>query len=256
MNSANQQKSESRHGVLSRSLGAAQRLAALEPAHQAGAPNAPTGRLKIVGLLAAAAIFLAVAGPLLAQQAPVAAASTAQPSSAPANRLRLVMAVSRASSAPKAPDFSLKANDGQTYTLDGLKGNVVLLFFWATWCPYCRRAVPHMVELSSEYANSSFTMIGISGDKNSDAWWTYIEEHQMQWPQYLDQGHRIAHLFHASGVPNFFLIDQNGAMVFHQTGWGDSTADRLKQLIDRTLAGSGQQESEKRPLVYTGAPAH
>ena len=113
-----------------------------------------------------------------------------------------------------------------------------------------------MVDLASEYANSSFTMIGISGDKDADAWWTYIEEHQMQWPQYLDRDHRVARLFRARGVPNFFLIDQNGAIVYHQTGWDDSSADRLEQLIDHTLAGSGQQESEKRPLVDTGAPAH
>ena len=248
MNTANQQET----GILRRGVGAARCSAALDPAHPASLTKRCLERFKIFGCLAAVAIFLAGAAPLPAQPESSAAASEAQTAGAPASRPVPMMAASQASGAPKAPDFSVQANDGQTYTLDGLKGNVVLLFFWASWCPYCRRAVPHMVSLSNEYANSSFTMIGISGDKDADAWRNYVEDHQMQWPQYLDRGHRIANLFGARGVPNFFLIDKNGDVVFHVRGWGDSLAGLLERRIDQAL-NEPDQQAGKRPAVHAGA---
>lgn len=173
--------------------------------------RARIARLKIIGLLAAAAFFLAAAP-------------------------RRVMAASRVYRAPQSPDFSLTANDGQTYTPDYLKGNVVLLYFWATWCPYCRKAVPHMNDLANEYANASFTIIGICGSKDTETWHNYIQEHHMRWPQYFDADLSMTHLFQAHGVPNFFLIDKNGFIVYHQAGWDNSTETRLENLIDKTLA--------------------
>ncbi len=151
-----------------------------------------------------------------------------------------MMAASQTERAPKTPDFFLLANDGQTYTPDYLKGNVVLLMFWATWCPYCRRAMPHMNELASEYANAPFTLLGICRGKDQNAWRNYIDDHHLRWPQYLDRDLRMAHLFQAQGVPNFFLIDKNGYIVAHWVGWDNSIAPGLEKLIDRTLGEPGQ----------------
>ncbi len=212
MNTASKQELE----ILPRSMGRAHLPKESTPSQPSSARSAHLGRLKILGLLAAVAIFLA---------------------SSPCP----VMAASHVYRAPKVPDFSLRANDGQTYTPAYLKGNVVLLFFWATWCPYCRRAVPHMNDLASEYANAPFTIIGICDGKDADAWHRYIQEHQMQWPQYLDRDLTMAHLFYARGVPNFFLIDKHGYIVAHWAGWDDSMAGQVEKLIDRTMARSGQQ---------------
>ena len=172
--------------------------------------SAHVGRLKFFGLLAAVAIFL----------------------SAGTNR---VLVAFQRYGAPKAPDFSIRANDGQTYSLDYLKGNVVLLYFWATWCPYCRRAVPHMNDLANEYANAPFTIISICGSKDTESWHTYINDHRMDWPQYFDVNRKMEYLFGARGVPNFFLIDKNGYVVYHQVGWDGSMPDELEKVIDRAL---------------------
>ncbi|HXH51594.1 MAG TPA: redoxin domain-containing protein [Terriglobia bacterium] len=179
-------------------------------------PRPPIGRLKLFGLLAAMAIFLA--------------AST-----------RPVMTASQGYGAPKVPDFSIMANDGQTYTPDYLKGNVVLLMFWATWCPYCRKAMPHMNEYANEYANAPFTMLGICGGKDASAWHDYIEQHQLRWPQYLDSNLRMARLFDAHGVPNFFLIDKDGYLVAHWVGWDDSLTNQVEKMIDHALDQPRQQ---------------
>jgi thiol-disulfide isomerase/thioredoxin len=167
--------------------------------------------MKMFGLLAALAIVLAAG-------------------------LSPAMAAPQQYEAPKVPDFSILANDGQTYTPDDLKGNVVLLMFWATWCPYCRKAMPHINEFAGEYANAPFTTIGICGSKDPNAWQNYIQQHQLQWPQYLDRDLRMAHLFQAHGVPNFFLIDKDGYLVAHWVGWDDSLTHRVEKLIDHTLA--------------------
>ncbi len=124
-------------------------------ARVAASPScAYAGRLRLFGLVATAATFLSV-GP------------------------SRVLAASQRYWVPKAPDFSTMANDGQTYSPEYLKGSVVLLYFWATWCPYCRKAVPHMNDLANEYASASFTIIGICGSKETESWRTYINDHRM-----------------------------------------------------------------------------
>jgi thiol-disulfide isomerase/thioredoxin len=184
--------------------------------HPSSDPSARKGQLKMVGLLAAVAIFLA------ASTRPVATASQGY-------------------GAPKVPDFSIMANDGQTYSPDNLKGNVVLLMFWATWCPYCRKAMPHMNEYADEYSNAPFTMLGICGGKDPDAWHDYIQEHQLRWPQYLDGDLRMARLFDAHGVPNFFLIDKDGYLMAHWVGWDESLTDKVEKMIDHALDQPRQQ---------------
>ena len=154
---------------------------------------------------------------------------------------RPAAADSPVSTAPKLPRFSILANDGMTYTPDYLKGNVVLIVFWETWCPYCRRAMPHMNAFASKYASAPFTLLGICGSKDPNAWRKYVQEHQLRWPQYLDRGLRMAHLFGADGVPNFFLIDKDGYLVAHWVGWDDSLTKRVQKLIDRTLARPRRQ---------------
>ena len=175
-----------------------------------------SGRLRILSLLAFAAIFLAVC-------------------------LRPAMAGSQENAAPRVPDFSMLANDGQTYSPSYLKGNVVLIMFWETWCPYCRRAMPHMNALADEYSNAQFTLLGVCGSNDPAAWHDYIGQHHLRWPQYLDKGHQMAHLFGARGVPNFFLIDKDGNIVAHWAGWDDSLTGQVGKLIDHTLAAPRRQ---------------
>ena len=110
-------------------------------------PTAPIVTFKLFGLFPTVAIFLS------------------------AGQSRM-LAASQGFRAQKAPDFSVKATDGQTYSPDYLKGNAVLLYFWATWCPYCRKAVPHMNDLANEYANACFKIIGICGSKDTKTWHT------------------------------------------------------------------------------------
>lgn len=180
------------------------------------AQGARTGRLRTLTLLVAAAIVFAIC-------------------------LRPAIAGSQEYGTPRVPDFSALANDGQTYSPDNLKGNVVLIMFWETWCPYCRRAMPHMNALADEYSNAQFTLLGVCGSKDPAAWHDYIAQHHLRWPQYLDKGLQMAHLFGAHGVPNFFLVDKDGYLVAHWVGWDDSLTGQVGKLIDHTLARPRRQ---------------
>jgi len=151
------------------------------------------------------------------------------------------MAGSQQYGAPKVPYFSILANNGQTYSPEYLKGNVVLIMFWATWCPYCKKAMPHMSTIASEYSNAPFTLLGICGSKDREAWQNYIQQHQLRWPQYWDSDLRMTHLFGARGIPNFFLIDKDGYLVAHWVGWDDSLTSRVQKLIDHALAQPRRQ---------------
>lgn len=161
---------------------------------------------------------------------------------APVNLTPPVVAASQEPGATEAPEFSLEADDGQTYSLESLQGKVVLLFFWASWCPVCRASIPSVVDLSKKFAGTSFTIIGISIDSNAGAWRRYYREHQMDWPQYLDRDHRMSQIFNVRGVPTFFLLDQNGAVLFHVSGWGDPLEHMLAQMIEERLTGANPQE--------------
>ena len=181
------------------------------PANSPSSPRARVRALKMFGLLAAIVVFIAAGS-------------------------RPAMTAGQGYANPKLPDFAIMANDGMTYSPDYLKGNVVLIMFWATWCPYCKKAMPHMNTFASEYANAPFTLLGICGSKDPTTWHNYIQQHHLQWPQYFDKDLRMARLFDAGDVPNFFLVDKDGYLVAHWVGWDNSLTDHLEKLIDHTLA--------------------
>ncbi|MDP4821189.1 MAG: TlpA family protein disulfide reductase [Saprospiraceae bacterium] len=124
-----------------------------------------------------------------------------------------------------AADFTLTAIQGQELSLDQLKGNYVLLDFWASWCGPCRRSHPGLVRLHNTYANArfanggNFVVLSISLDRNRDSWLKAIEKDQLSWSTHaLDQylpatGGSVASLYDVKQIPTRFLIDDKGMIV-------------------------------------------
>jgi thiol-disulfide isomerase/thioredoxin len=133
-----------------------------------------------------------------------------------------------------APEFSISTLQGEHIALEDLRGRVVLVDFWATWCGPCVKATPGLQRLAKKFATEPFTLLAISLDRNQEAWKRYVAEHKMDWPQYLDNG-RVAALFKVKPIPTYILIDHEGIVRGTETGYGSNTDGWLDSEIKKLL---------------------
>jgi thiol-disulfide isomerase/thioredoxin len=157
-----------------------------------------------------------------------------------------------------APNFRVTTLDGKTITLESLTGKVVLIDFWAMWCPPCRRALPHLQKMVQEFAGQPFVLLSISIDPDEGKWKSYTAQNHMTWPQYRDGGFdgRVATLFAVQGVPNTIIIDADGVLEAQYLGSEDikgkhlSNEDiegKLKELIARAVGASTHSSTTSLP---------
>jgi thiol-disulfide isomerase/thioredoxin len=105
------------------------------------------------------------------------------------------------------------AVDGRPVDLAALKGKVVLIDFWATWCPPCRGEVPNVKKTYDQFHGKGFEIIGISLDKEKDKLTQFTADNQMSWPQYFDGlywQNKYARQFGIDSIPAMWLIDKKG----------------------------------------------
>jgi len=125
----------------------------------------------------------------------------------------------------QAPDFTLRDLDGQETRLSSLQGKVVLLNFWATWCPPCREEVPSMVKLNRAMAGKPFQMLAVSIDEGGkDAVAGYFKASGSTLPTLLDTDRSVGRLYGITGVPETFVIDTKGVILKKVIGpmdWSD-----------------------------------
>ena len=108
--------------------------------------------------------------------------------------------------------FSLTALDGKTYNLDALRGKVVLLNFWATWCPPCRREMPDMEMLYKRFASKGLVVLAVS-DENRETVEEFLQKEHYTFPVLLDTGRKVNTAFGIEGIPISFVFDRQGKMV-------------------------------------------
>jgi peroxiredoxin len=126
------------------------------------------------------------------------------------------------------------AVDGREVDLAKMKGKVVLLDFWATWCPPCVGEVPEVVSNYDRYHSQGFEIVGISLDDDKSALLSFVAQHQMPWPQYYDGLHwqsKYAQQFKVQGVPSMWLIDKKGIVrdLNIEPGFGDTVEKMLAE---------------------------
>ncbi|MBC7964167.1 MAG: TlpA family protein disulfide reductase [Steroidobacteraceae bacterium] len=114
-----------------------------------------------------------------------------------------------------APEISvISVADGAPTKLSALKGKVVLLNFWATWCPPCREEIPSMMKLNSAMAGKPFQMVAVSIDEGGKQdVESFFKTNGFNLPTYLDPNGNAAKAYGVTGVPESFVIDKNGVLV-------------------------------------------
>jgi peroxiredoxin len=109
-------------------------------------------------------------------------------------------------------DFTLTDLQGKTWSLRELKGKVVLVNFWATWCPPCRKEMPDLNTLYQRFKDQGFVILAIS-DEEADKVKPFIAERNISYPILLDPGRKVNELFQVQGIPKSFVYDREGKLV-------------------------------------------
>ncbi len=111
-----------------------------------------------------------------------------------------------------AADFTLTDLDGHTWTRSALTGKVVLVNFWATWCPPCRKEMPDLDALYREFKDKGLVILALSNEPDATVR-AYIEAHPVTYPILLDAGSRVSEALKIDSIPKTFLYDRAGQMV-------------------------------------------
>jgi len=109
-------------------------------------------------------------------------------------------------------DFTLSDLQGKTWTLQALRGKVVLVNFWATWCDPCRREMPDLETLYRRFKNQGLVVLAISDDDVGKVK-QLIAEKKFSYPVLLDPGRKVTDLFRIEGIPKTFVYDRDGKLV-------------------------------------------
>lgn len=109
-------------------------------------------------------------------------------------------------------DFTLKDLQGKEWTLSALRGKVVLVNFWATWCPPCRKEMPDLDALAHKFADQGLVVLSIS-DEDAAKVTSYVLAHNLNYPVLLDPGRKTNDAFHIEGIPQSFVFNREGKLV-------------------------------------------
>ncbi len=132
-----------------------------------------------------------------------------------------------------APAFSLSRFDGGTFRLADQRGQVVVVSFWASWCPPCRREAPRFVVADAAYRDRGVAFVGVDfQDREEDAR-AFIREFDIEYPNGPDPDGEIARTYGVSGLPATFVIDRQGQI---SRRWlGEITGEQLTAFIEEAL---------------------
>jgi peroxiredoxin len=133
------------------------------------------------------------------------------------------------------PGFTLPARAGGTLSLDQLKGQVVMVNFWATWCGPCRQEMPLLEQIQQKYEPLGFTVVGINVEPDSAAAQAWLTGVGVTFPILFDRENTVAAAFGVEGMPSTVFIDRNGAVRYVHRGYkpGDESkySDMIRSLV-------------------------
>ena len=125
----------------------------------------------------------------------------------------------------KAADIVVTALNNNSQKLSDLKGKVVLLNFWATWCPPCREEIPSMIRLNKRMTGKPFQMLAVSLDEGGkQVVESFLKKSGFELPAYIDIDNKAAKSYGVTGVPETYIIDKKGVIVKKVIGpmsWDD-----------------------------------
>ena len=143
----------------------------------------------------------------------------------------------------QAPDFTVEMFDGSRVTLADLRGKVVLLNFWATWCPPCREELTHVqTELIDRFAGRPFVFLPVSRGESRETVAAFREKTGYEFPMGLDSTQSVYKRYAANYIPRNFLIDADGRVVSATVGFEKSEFEELIRYVEAALGEDTPRE--------------
>jgi peroxiredoxin len=134
-----------------------------------------------------------------------------------------------------APDFTLKSQTGTNLKLSELRGQVVLINFWASWCGPCRQEMPALDELYQHYRSLDFTVLGVNVEENSANAKSLLKDIHVTFPVLFDNQNTVSKLYNIKGMPSTILVDRDGNMRYlhmgYQPGFETEYQNQVRTLI-------------------------
>jgi len=130
-----------------------------------------------------------------------------------------------------APAFTLPAAKGDPVALDKLRGKVVYVDFWASWCGPCRRSFPWMNEMQQKYGRKGFTIVGVNVDKKRSDADKFLVQNPADFTVVFDEAGTTPAAYAVKGMPSSYLIDGKGNVVYVERGFLDEHKAELEQRI-------------------------
>ncbi len=140
-----------------------------------------------------------------------------------------------AETAGPAPDFSLQSRAGETVSLAELRGNVVMINFWATWCGPCREEMPHLEALYQRYSGLGFTILGVNVEEDSSLSDRFLADTPVTFPILFDPANGVSELYDVLAMPSTVIVDRNGNKRFihhgYQPGYENEYQTQIRALL-------------------------
>ena len=132
-------------------------------------------------------------------------------------------------------DFTLTDLEGTSHALSSYKGKVVLLDFWASWCPPCRAEIPHLVNIYNAYKDKGLVIIGVGLDKRANL--VKIQrELKIDYTVLVDEKSEVGRLYDVKGIPRTLILDKEGRIAADHVGFAEGMQKDLEQEIKNLLA--------------------
>ncbi len=135
---------------------------------------------------------------------------------------------------PYANNFTLLDLDKNEVSLSDFQGKIVVLNFWATWCPPCRDEIPDFIEVTNLYKDKNVQIIGVSIDTDMKALEDFVEEFGINYPTWIDGTiDNISPMWGVRAIPTTFFLDENGEVMFKNVG--RMTKDQIINILEEVL---------------------
>lgn len=134
-----------------------------------------------------------------------------------------------------APDFAAKSDSGRNVRLSELRGQVVLINFWASWCSPCRQELPLLSKIYSQYRGAGFALLAVNVDDNRKDAEGMLKRLDLKFPTLFDGNKRVAKLYGVDTMPATLVIDRDGRVRYVHRGYYDGYERKYEQQVRELL---------------------